>query len=45
VFFYVVRGLFQGRPPVLEPAPVAIDGASLTHRVATPAVAVSSNGT
>jgi multidrug efflux pump len=45
VFFYVVRGLFQRRPPVLEPAPVAIDGASLTHRVATPAVAVSSNGT
>ena len=45
VFFYVVRGLFRGRPPVLEPATVAIDGASQTHLVATPAVAASSNGT
>ena len=45
VFFYVIRGLFRGRPPVLEPAAVAIDGASLTHQVATPVVAASSNGT
>jgi multidrug efflux pump len=45
VFFYVIRGLFRGRPPVLEPAAVALDGASLTHRVATPVVAASSNGT
>jgi gold/copper resistance efflux pump len=42
VFFYVIRGLFRGRPPVHEP--VAIDRASITHRAATPVVAASSNG-
>jgi hypothetical protein len=43
VFFYVIRGVFRERPPVIEPAAVAINGASPTHRVATPIVAASSN--
>ena len=44
VFFYVIRGLVRGRPPVREPASVAIHGSSRANGVATPVTSPSSDG-
>jgi hypothetical protein len=44
VFFYVIRGLVRGRPPVREPAAVATGGSSRARGAAMPVPSAASNG-